>query len=130
MTVGRKKFPLTGRGFPESNMKADLTRGNVLPPILQPLKLLLSLQPGSCFSNFWISNVCVLGTVVSGETYQLGSNPSCFPQTLSFYFPPCGKIPPPVIMVQNVSFKYSENTVSIMHLYFPLLLKYGFIWHT
>lgn len=111
-------------------MRADLTRGNVLPPILQPLKLLLSLQPGSCFSNFWISNVCVLGTVVSGETYQLSSNPSCFPQTLSFYFPPCGKIPPPVIMVQNVSFKYSENTVSIMHLYFPLLLKYGFIWHT
>lgn len=33
-------------------------------------------------------------------------------QTLSFYFPPCGKIPPPVIMVQNVSFKYSDNTVS------------------
>lgn len=36
----------------------------------------------------------------------------CFFQTLSFYFPPCGKIPPPVIMVQNVSFKYSDNTVS------------------
>lgn len=34
-------------------------------------------------------------------------------QTLSFYFPPCGKIPPPVIMVQNVSFRYSDNTVSI-----------------
>lgn len=33
-------------------------------------------------------------------------------QTLSFYFPPCGKIPPPVIMVQNVSFRYSDNTVS------------------
>ncbi|CDQ61720.1 unnamed protein product [Oncorhynchus mykiss] len=29
--------------------------------------------------------------------------------TLSFYFPSCGKIPPPVIMVQNVSFKYSDN---------------------
>lgn len=28
---------------------------------------------------------------------------------LNFYFPSCGKIPPPVIMVQNVSFKYSEN---------------------
>lgn len=36
----------------------------------------------------------------------------CLPQTLSFYFPPCGKIPPPVIMVQNVSFKYSDSTVS------------------
>lgn len=34
-------------------------------------------------------------------------------QTLSFYFPPCGKIPPPVIMVQNVSFKYTEDAVSV-----------------
>lgn len=33
-------------------------------------------------------------------------------QTLSFYFPPCGKIPPPVIMVQNVSFKYTKDGVS------------------
>uniref|UniRef100_A0A9J7Y8J9 ATP-binding cassette, sub-family F (GCN20), member 2b n=1 Tax=Cyprinus carpio carpio TaxID=630221 RepID=A0A9J7Y8J9_CYPCA len=31
-------------------------------------------------------------------------------KTLSFYFPPCGKIPPPVIMVQNVSFRYSSDT--------------------
>ncbi|XP_066483889.1 ATP-binding cassette sub-family F member 2 [Tiliqua scincoides] len=30
-------------------------------------------------------------------------------KTLSFYFPSCGKIPPPVIMVQNVSFKYSKD---------------------
>ncbi|XP_039382463.1 ATP-binding cassette sub-family F member 2 isoform X4 [Mauremys reevesii] len=30
-------------------------------------------------------------------------------KTLSFYFPPCGKIPPPVIMVQNVSFKYMKD---------------------
>ncbi|XP_067391770.1 ATP-binding cassette sub-family F member 2 isoform X2 [Emydura macquarii macquarii] len=30
-------------------------------------------------------------------------------KTLSFYFPPCGKIPPPVIMVQNVSFKYTKD---------------------
>ncbi|XP_077158746.1 ATP-binding cassette sub-family F member 2 isoform X2 [Paroedura picta] len=30
-------------------------------------------------------------------------------KTLSFYFPSCGKIPPPVIMVQNVSFRYSQN---------------------
>jgi len=28
---------------------------------------------------------------------------------LDFYFPDCGNIPPPVIMVQNVSFKYSEE---------------------
>ncbi len=36
-------------------------------------------------------------------------------QTLSFYFPSCGKIPPPVIMVQNVSFRYSSDTVSPVH---------------
>lgn len=29
---------------------------------------------------------------------------------LSFYFPDCGNIPPPVIMVQNVSFKYNEES--------------------
>ncbi|MGH0135364.1 UNVERIFIED_CONTAM: hypothetical protein FKN15_075441 [Acipenser sinensis] len=29
--------------------------------------------------------------------------------TLSFSFHPCGKIPPPVIMVQNVSFRYSDD---------------------
>ncbi|XP_048004897.1 ATP-binding cassette sub-family F member 2 isoform X1 [Leguminivora glycinivorella] len=31
-------------------------------------------------------------------------------KTLNFYFPSCGKVPPPVIMVQNVSFRYNENT--------------------
>jgi ATP-binding cassette, subfamily F, member 2 len=31
-------------------------------------------------------------------------------KTLSFFFPSCGTIPPPVIMVQNVSFRYKENT--------------------
>jgi len=31
-------------------------------------------------------------------------------KNVSFYFPACGKIPPPVIMVQNVSFRYNENT--------------------
>ncbi|XP_065366454.1 ATP-binding cassette sub-family F member 2 [Calliphora vicina] len=29
---------------------------------------------------------------------------------LNFYFPSCGGIPPPVIMVQNVSFRYNEQT--------------------
>lgn len=28
---------------------------------------------------------------------------------VQFYFPSCGTIPPPVIMVQNVSFKYSDD---------------------
>lgn len=31
-------------------------------------------------------------------------------KTLNFYFPSCGKVPPPVIMVQNVSFRYNENS--------------------
>lgn len=30
-------------------------------------------------------------------------------KVLSFCFPPCGKIPPPVIMVQHVSYKYEED---------------------
>ncbi|BFZ01586.1 hypothetical protein BsWGS_04625 [Bradybaena similaris] len=30
-------------------------------------------------------------------------------KTVSLYFPSCGDIPPPVIMVQNVSFRYSEG---------------------
>ncbi|CAG0921838.1 unnamed protein product [Notodromas monacha] len=30
-------------------------------------------------------------------------------KTVSFYFPPCGTIPPPVIMVQNVSFRYTDD---------------------
>lgn len=28
---------------------------------------------------------------------------------LNFYFPSCGTIPPPVIMVQNVSFRYTDS---------------------
>ncbi|KAK3588077.1 hypothetical protein CHS0354_012130 [Potamilus streckersoni] len=30
-------------------------------------------------------------------------------KTLSFSFPSCGKLPPPVIMVQHVSFRYSDD---------------------
>ncbi|XP_065162979.1 ATP-binding cassette sub-family F member 2 [Atheta coriaria] len=29
---------------------------------------------------------------------------------LNFYFPSCGTVPPPVIMVQNVSFRYSDTS--------------------
>uniref|UniRef100_A0A8C1IHB9 ABC transporter domain-containing protein n=1 Tax=Cyprinus carpio TaxID=7962 RepID=A0A8C1IHB9_CYPCA len=43
--------------------------------------------------------------VASGLTARVVND-----KTLSFYFPPCGKIPPPVIMVQNVSFRYSSDT--------------------
>uniref|UniRef100_A0A1B6CXJ3 ATP-binding cassette sub-family F member 2 n=1 Tax=Clastoptera arizonana TaxID=38151 RepID=A0A1B6CXJ3_9HEMI len=31
-------------------------------------------------------------------------------KTVTFYFPSCGTIPPPVIMVQNVSFRYSDTS--------------------
>jgi ATP-binding cassette subfamily F protein 2 len=31
-------------------------------------------------------------------------------RTVNFYFPSCGKVPPPVIMVQNVSFRYNDQT--------------------
>ncbi|KAH8267040.1 hypothetical protein KR044_004655 [Drosophila immigrans] len=31
-------------------------------------------------------------------------------KVLNFYFPSCGKVPPPVIMVQNVNFRYNEET--------------------
>ncbi|CAG9858296.1 unnamed protein product [Phyllotreta striolata] len=31
-------------------------------------------------------------------------------KTVTFYFPSCGTIPPPVIMVQNVSFRYNEKS--------------------
>uniref|UniRef100_A0A452UMG5 ATP binding cassette subfamily F member 2 n=1 Tax=Ursus maritimus TaxID=29073 RepID=A0A452UMG5_URSMA len=46
--------------------------------------------------------------MASGLTERVVSD-----KTLSFYFPPCGKIPPPVIMVQNVSFKYTKDGPSI-----------------
>lgn len=51
----------------------------------------------------------------AAHVYYVPNTCLCLPQTLSFYFPPCGKIPPPVIMVQNVSFKYSDNTVSTVN---------------
>lgn len=54
-------------------------------------------------------------TVMSGLSHDLSVSQVdilCL-QTLSFYFPPCGKIPPPVIMVQNVSFRYTKDGVSM-----------------
>lgn len=29
---------------------------------------------------------------------------------VEFYFPACGKLPPPVVMIQNISFRYNEKT--------------------
>lgn len=46
--------------------------------------------------------------VAAGLTEKVTSD-----KVLQFYFPSCGGIPPPVIMVQNVSFKYSPSTALI-----------------
>lgn len=43
--------------------------------------------------------------VAEGLTERVTSD-----KVVSFYFPSCGTIPPPVIMVQNVSFRYSDTT--------------------
>merc|ERR1711993_166094 len=43
--------------------------------------------------------------VAGGLTEKVKSD-----RSLSFYFYSCGTIPPPVIMVQNVSFRYNEST--------------------
>ena len=40
-----------------------------------------------------------------------------------FYFFDPGPIPPPVIMIQHVSFRYSDNTVSFF--FFNLLLCFS-----
>ncbi|PIK53867.1 putative ATP-binding cassette sub-family F member 2 [Apostichopus japonicus] len=46
-----------------------------------------------------------LGKMVAGGlTEKVESD-----KTISFYFPDCGTVPPPVIMVQNVSFKYADD---------------------
>lgn len=47
-----------------------------------------------------------LAKMVAGGLTEKVSRDRC----LTFYFPDCGTIPPPVIMVQNVSFRYSDNT--------------------
>ncbi|EEB18054.1 ATP-dependent transporter, putative [Pediculus humanus corporis] len=46
--------------------------------------------------------------VAGGLTEKVTSD-----KTVHFYFPSCGTIPPPVIMVQNVSFRYNSNTAWI-----------------
>ncbi|XP_059084746.1 ATP-binding cassette sub-family F member 2-like [Tigriopus californicus] len=43
--------------------------------------------------------------VAGGLTEKVGAD-----KNISFYFYSCGEIPPPVIMVQNVSFRYSDDT--------------------
>lgn len=43
--------------------------------------------------------------VASGLTEKVTND-----KILNFYFPSCGTIPPPVIMVQNVSFKYNDTS--------------------
>lgn len=43
--------------------------------------------------------------MASGLTEKVTSDKS-----LTFFFPSCGEIPPPVIMVQNVSFRYNDKS--------------------
>merc|ERR1712126_624762 len=43
--------------------------------------------------------------VAGGLTEKVASQHS-----VSFYFYSCGELPPPVIMIENVSFRYNENT--------------------
>ncbi|XP_015592300.1 ATP-binding cassette sub-family F member 2 [Cephus cinctus] len=43
--------------------------------------------------------------VAQGLTEKVTSD-----KILNFYFPSCGTIPPPVIMVQNVSFRYTDDS--------------------
>lgn len=42
--------------------------------------------------------------VDSGLTERVSSD-----KTLTFYFPSCGTLPPPVIMVQHISYKYADD---------------------
>lgn len=42
--------------------------------------------------------------VASGLTEKVTTD-----KVVNFYFPSCGKVPPPVIMVQNVSFRYHDK---------------------
>lgn len=46
--------------------------------------------------------------VAGGLTERVDSD-----KLLNFFFPSCGTIPPPVIMVQNVSFRYNDQTPHI-----------------
>ena len=45
------------------------------------------------------------------QNWLMFYNKPLFFQTVEFYFPDCGPIPPPVIMVQNVSFRYADDKV-------------------
>lgn len=57
----------------------------------------------------WFGNSPVLLTNI--VLYCLGlTDKVVSDRAVSFYFPSCGTIPPPVIMVQNVSFRYNDKT--------------------
>ncbi|KAG7231191.1 hypothetical protein INR49_012022 [Caranx melampygus] len=84
------------------------------------MKVSLSCRsPPELHSQIW-SRLCQTGTTGTEQREDTAEDGGVRltervvnDKTLSFYFPPCGKIPPPVIMVQNVSFKYSDNTPHI-----------------
>ena len=57
----------------------------------------------------------ILTVSISHGQSKLNQQPMhviCFDeQLLSFYFPDCGKLAPPVVQVQTMSFKYSKDKV-------------------
>lgn len=48
-------------------------------------------------------------------------------KTLSLHFPPCGQIPPPIIMVQNMSFKYTNRPCAYNNLEFGIDLAHKWL---
>ena len=49
-------------------------------------------------------------------------------QVLTFYFPDCGKLAPPVVQVQAMSFKYGKDKVIVIHIDVKLLYFLSFIY--
>ena len=75
-----------------------------------------SCTPFICFMNctvIQIHNICLSVYVTI-----------CVLQNLSFYFMDCGDIPPPVIQVQNVSFRYKDGAVCSVPVY--IYVWFGF----
>jgi len=56
----------------------------------------------------------------------------CVTQNLSFYFMDCGDIPPPVIQVQNVSFRYKDGAVCSVpvYIYIPIYIPVHYLYDT
>ena len=78
-----------------------LTEKVALDRVTKPLKL-INIQARTC-ARFDDCNILLV-------LYLL--------QTVTFYFPDCGKLPPPVVQVQNVSFQYAPDKVRLLFLHY------------